>query len=88
MGPTGAGDSPYTSESTFAGNPLFLDLEQLASEGLLTQAELDGARTAPSDTIDYAGLYRQRETLLRLAFPGSAARRPRRCGSLRRGIRG
>ena len=68
VGPTGAGDSPYTSESTFAGNPLFLDLEQLASEGLLTQAELDGARTAPSDTIDYAGLYRQRETLLRLAF--------------------
>lgn len=68
VGPTGAGDSPYTSESTFAGNALFLDLEQLAAEGLLTQAELEGARVAPSDTIDYAALHRDRDALLRLAF--------------------
>ena len=26
VGPAGAGNSPYTSESTFAGNPLFIDL--------------------------------------------------------------
>ena len=25
VGPTGAGNSPYTSESTFAGNPLLID---------------------------------------------------------------
>lgn len=68
VGPTGAGDSPYTSESTFAGNALFLDLEQLAAEGLLTQAELEGARVAPSDTIDYASLHHDRDALLRLAF--------------------
>lgn len=68
VGPTGAGDSPYTSESTFAGNALFLDPEQLAAEGLLTQAELEGARVAPSDTIDYAALHRDRDALLRLAF--------------------
>lgn len=68
VGPTGAGDSPYTSESTFAGNALFLDLEQLAAEGLLTQAELEGARVAPSDTIDYAALHHDRDALLRLAF--------------------
>ena len=27
VGPTGSGDSPYTSVSTFAGNPFFVDLE-------------------------------------------------------------
>ena len=36
--------------------------EQLAAEGLLTQAELEGARVAPSDTIDYAALHRASAT--------------------------
>ena len=39
VGPTGAGNSPYTSESTFAGNPLLIDLEDLRDRGLLTEAE-------------------------------------------------
>ena len=42
--PPGGGDSPYMSPSSFAGNPLFLDLEALAQEGLLTRAELACAR--------------------------------------------
>ena len=29
LGPTGYGDSPYQSVSTFAGNPYFIDLEEL-----------------------------------------------------------
>ena len=39
VGPAGAGDSPYASESTFAGNPLFIDLDLLARDGLLTEEE-------------------------------------------------
>lgn len=35
MGPTGYGDSPYQSFSSFAGNPYFIDLEKLINEGLL-----------------------------------------------------
>ena len=33
LGPTGYGDSPYASFSTFAGNPLMIDLENLAERG-------------------------------------------------------
>ena len=33
--PTGYGDSPYASYSTFAGNPYFIDLDLLAKDGLL-----------------------------------------------------
>ena len=33
MGPTGFGDSPYQSFSTFAGNPYFIDLPTLKDEG-------------------------------------------------------
>ena len=42
LGATGYGDSPYQSFSTFAGNPYFIDLEQLIEEGLLTKKECDG----------------------------------------------
>ncbi len=37
LGPTGYGDSPYQSFSTYAGNPYFIDLETLIKEGLLTK---------------------------------------------------
>ena len=39
MGPTGYGDSPYQSFSTFAGNPYFIDLDTLVDQGLLTDRE-------------------------------------------------
>ena len=39
LGPTGYGDSPYQSFSTFAGNPYFIDVEELVKEGLITEEE-------------------------------------------------
>ena len=33
LGPTGYGDSPYQSFSTFAGNPYYIDLEGLTEIG-------------------------------------------------------
>lgn len=68
VGPTGAGNSPYTSLSTFAGNPLLIDLESLAADGLLEKADLEAARIPPTDQIDYAALREKRERLLRKAF--------------------
>lgn len=35
LGPTGYGDSPYASFSTFAGNPLLIDLDNLVARGWL-----------------------------------------------------
>lgn len=72
IGPTGAGNSPYTSESTFAGNPLLIDLEPLAAEGLLDRSDLEAAEIPPSARIDYGALYRIREPLLRKAFRRAA----------------
>ena len=43
LGPTGYGDSPYQSFSTFAGNPYFIDLPTLIREGLLTEEECEEA---------------------------------------------
>ena len=41
VGPTGYGDSPYQSFSTFAGSPLLISLEKLCEEGLLTEADMN-----------------------------------------------
>ncbi|MEY8386060.1 4-alpha-glucanotransferase [Oscillospiraceae bacterium 38-13] len=68
VGPAGAGDSPYASESTFAGNPLFIDLDLLSKDGLLSKEELDAVRVPAGDKIDYAALKKTREPLLRKAF--------------------
>ena len=68
LGPTSYGDSPYQSFSTYAGNPYFIDLELLAEDGLLTQAELS-AREWGNDPrrVDYGAVYENRLPLLRLA---------------------
>lgn len=68
VGPAGAGDSPYASESTFAGNPMLIDLDLLAKDGLLTEEELAAARVPAADKIDYGALKQTREPLLRKAF--------------------
>ncbi len=39
LGPTSYGDSPYSSFSSFAGNPYLIDLTLLVREGLLKEGE-------------------------------------------------
>ncbi len=53
LGPTGYGDSPYQSFSTFAGNTLLISLESLAAEGLLHRSELASPPPFPVDLIDF-----------------------------------
>ena len=40
LGPTGYGDSPYASFSTFAGNPLLVDLADLVERGWADAADI------------------------------------------------
>ena len=72
LGPTSYGDSPYQSFSTFAGNPYFIDLDQLVKEKLLTKSQLNAFDFGSCDTdIDYAKLYENRFAALKLAFAKS-----------------
>lgn len=41
LGPTGYGDSPYAAFSTFAGNPLLIDLDTLRDRGYVTQDDIN-----------------------------------------------
>ncbi len=53
LGPTGYGDSPYASFSTFAGNPLLISLETLLADGWLSKAELGEVPAFDPVKIDY-----------------------------------
>lgn len=68
LGPTGYGDSPYASFSSFAGNPLLIDLEPLIAGGLLTLEDVEPLYGLPADHVDYGELYRKKWPVLRLAF--------------------
>ena len=50
LGPTGYGDSPYASFSTFAGNPLLIDLDDLVKRGWALKEDV-----APADYIKSEG---------------------------------
>jgi len=68
LNPTSYGDSPYQSPSSVAGNPYFIDLDILASQGLLTKDELVAQRYEYTKRVDYGWLYNTRYNVLRLAF--------------------
>ena len=75
MGPTGYGDSPYQSFSTFAGNPYFIDLSTLVEEGLLLKEELSDISFSDSEErVDYGKLYKFRFPVLDKAVKRFLAR--------------
>ncbi|MEG1773826.1 MAG: 4-alpha-glucanotransferase, partial [Oscillospiraceae bacterium] len=68
LGPTGYGDSPYQSFSTFAGNPYFIDLALLVRDGLLSEAEAHlPEEGGDPGRVDYGWQHRVRIPVLRLA---------------------
>lgn len=63
--PTREGNSPYSSVCATALNPLFIDLFDLVSQGLLEESEVS---FVPSKKVDYPSVIQTKGRLLRLAF--------------------
>ena len=71
----GAGNSPYTSISAFAGNVWYIDPRGLAADGLLTEQEAEQAKyTGEPYSTDYAWLKETRMPLLEKAYTRADAR--------------
>jgi 4-alpha-glucanotransferase len=68
LGPTGFGDSPYSSPSAFAGNPLLIALDPLISDGLLREDEVTELIALPVDRVDFARLVPLKRAALETAF--------------------
>ena len=77
VGPTGYADSPYQSCSAFAGNPYFIDLDQLVKDGLLTRRDFAKIHWGGDAAhIDYGTLYEKRFDVLRKAYANFLKQRP------------
>jgi len=71
LGPTGFGDSPYQSFSAFAGNPYFIDPEELVSCGWLSRGCLQKALWGDDPSrVDFGQLYRSHDGIMRQAYMG------------------
>ncbi len=67
LGPTSYGDSPYQAMSTFAGNPLWIGLDWLAEDGLLTAEDLAEYPAFPEGRVDYGAVIPVRTKFLKKA---------------------
>lgn len=68
LGPTGFGNSPYSSYSSFAGNPLLISPRQLARDGLIDDGDLRAAARPSGGRVDFAEAKLIKDRLLRAAY--------------------
>jgi 4-alpha-glucanotransferase len=68
LGPTGYGNSPYQSLSSFAGNPLLIDLHGLVKHGWLDEKACPHDPGLPVDSVDFDAVALLKERALRAAF--------------------
>lgn len=66
-GPTGFGDSPYQSLSTFAGNEMLVGFDPLIRDGLLRASEVEPLHQLPFGSVEYGQLIPLKSALLKLA---------------------
>lgn len=65
--PTGYGNSPYAPRSSFAGNEMFINLEDLVSEGLLEPEDLDDCPEFRTDKVEFNKVYDWKLPILKKA---------------------
>src|SRR4030095_1352346 len=68
LGPTGYGNSPYSSYSAFAGNTLLISPERLARSGLLTEGDFRGVPAFDDERIDFEDVASFKKSLLLNAY--------------------
>jgi 4-alpha-glucanotransferase len=68
LGPTGYGDSPYSSFSAFAGNLNLISPERLEGDGLLSADDLREVPEFASRRVDFGKVIGYKQTLLKRAY--------------------
>lgn len=68
LGPTGYGNSPYQSFSTFAGNPYIISLELLMADNLINREDLADQPDFPVNKVDYGAVIPWKLNLLDRAY--------------------
>ena len=63
LGPLGYGNSPYSSTSAFAGNPLLISLDRLADRGWIDRQRLSDLPDRPG-SVEYEAIFLRKMPLL------------------------
>ena len=63
LGPPATGNSPYSSTSAFAGNPLLISLERLAERGWVESSQL-GSLARGAGAVDYEEVFQRKLPLI------------------------
>lgn len=72
LGVTSFGDSPYQSFSAFAGNPYFIDLNEMLDNNYIDEEDIRNKQlTSGTGKVEYDLLYKNKTNLLRLAYNNS-----------------
>jgi 4-alpha-glucanotransferase len=58
------GNSPYSSPSAFAGNPILIGLDPLVDQGVLSKSDLKDRPHFPDERVDYPAVTKYKETAL------------------------
>jgi 4-alpha-glucanotransferase len=62
------GNSPYSSFSAFAGNPLFISPELMIQDGLLRKKDIPELPSFPQDSVDFAAVNTWKQGLFNTAY--------------------
>jgi 4-alpha-glucanotransferase len=76
LGPTGFGDSPYQTLSTFAGNPLLISFDLLRDDGLIDASRLDAMPPLAADHVAFGDVIPLRLALLHEVAASFSRRAP------------
>ena len=70
LGPVGYGNSPYQCYSAFAGNPIFIDIQQLVSDRLLLKSSVSDQHFK-TKKVEFEKVEEWKNILFHEAFAGS-----------------
>lgn len=65
---TAVGNSPYNSDSAFAGNPLLISADLLQADGLLSKSDLNDLPRFSGQKVDYNAVTSSKKRVLHLAY--------------------
>jgi len=63
-----SGESPYSSSSVFAGNPLLISAQRLYENNLLTKKDLSTLPNFPTDRVDFPSVRKCKRRIFRQAY--------------------
>lgn len=62
------GDSPYSSPSAFAGDPLLISPDLLVEDDFLSKSDIEGDSSFPDERVDYTAVTEYKYKLLTMAY--------------------